>query len=171
MSVCANLIDVYNNELMSLANVRSLMGAVPQNPQDETIDMEAARFALKEHLDNLGGVQTLGEERRAIIAFLNKLYFSSLEVNIPGSWYWEMHTRLQKLLVVSMVLEGCNLRSFGVETLERSDIPQCLVRIFTLLRTKRQAFETLRKHYLEDCDNLAESGKQGSDFLQLYLAQ
>ncbi len=156
---------------MSLANVRSLMAAVPQDPQQETIDMESAKISLRERVENLGGVHTLGAERRAIIAFLNKLYFSSLEVNIPISWYWEMHTRLRKLLVVSMVLEGCNLRSFGVEKLERSDIPQCLVRIFMMLDTKRKAFETLRENYVHDCGTLASSSKEGSDFLMLYLSQ
>jgi len=147
MSICAQLISKYNTDLMSMEKVRSLMRAVPQDAQEEAIDLELAQEAMPSEIAKMGGVSALGAERRAIIAWLNTVYFSDQQEAFPSAWWWEMHTRICKLLVVSMCLEGANLRSFGVEKVECSDIPQCLLYLHQKISHEEADFEALSLRY------------------------
>jgi len=78
------------------------MASVSQDPQNESIDLLASQISVTKQAEL---ISDKGEARRQIIGWLNQLYFTQLETSFP--------LQLQKLLVVSMVLEGNNLRSFG----------------------------------------------------------
>jgi len=143
---------------MSNPTVRDLVASVSQDAQNETID-------LVESFDSVtrkaAEIPDTGEARRQIIGWLNQVYFTQLILSLPTEWWWEMHTRIQKLIVVSMVIEGANLRSFGAVP-QIDDIPQCLIELPTVLKNMRWKFPSLRKRYLEMAEELE------SDYLRLY---
>lgn len=163
MSISAQLIEEYNTKLMADANVRALVAAVAQDPQNETVDLSASRASVRSAV-----VDDHGKARRAIIGWLNKLYFSQLDNVIPFAFWYEMHTRIQKLLVVSMILEGDNLRSFGAIP-ETSDIPQCLVFLQReLIVHRHRDFGGAKKDFEKAVDVLKKDDDFGKWYLALY---
>lgn len=163
----AKLISDYNTVLMANGKVRALMASVVQDPQNETVNMSASKATVtaadKLNQENGDG----GAARREIIGWLNTLYFTLVSSKkkkeiFPLEWWWEMHTRIQKLLIVSMVLEGNNLRSFGCVP-KKSDIPQCLVKLQSTLEQKRKNFHSLKLQFLECVETL------DSNYITLYL--
>jgi hypothetical protein len=83
-----------------------------------------------------------------------------------------MHTRLEKLLVVSMILEGDNLRTFGA-TPTTTDIPQALIGLYEILLVKRSIFPALRRQYAERVHRLYEDDRTGGShwYICCYLKQ
>lgn len=165
MSISAILIEEYNTKLMSNGNVRSLVKAVKQDPQNETVNLIDSLQPVRAVASKL---DDYGEARRAIIGWLNKLFFSSLDNPIPSLFWYEMHTRIQKLLIVSMILEGDNLRSFGAVP-ERSDIPQCLVFLQQHLLKQRQSdFNDAKQKFETAIKELHNDEEFGNWYLTLY---
>lgn len=104
---------------------------------------------------------TVDDARRAIIGYLNDVHFTSEA--LPDAWWFEMHTRLQKLCVVSAVLEGLNLRSFGA-TPEASDIPQALVGVMLkIIQVRAELLSQLRALHLQRVKELPV------DYVECYL--
>ena len=121
------------NTLMSYDAIRGLMSVVPQNADNETLDLASSRSAIEGFITNeCMKVEILGEPRREIITFFNNLYFSGLDI-LPETWWWENRYRFKKLLAVSLALEGINLASFGA-TPTIMDIPQSLVNIASFIK-------------------------------------
>ena len=113
--------------LMGNETVRELMSSVPQNAQNETIDMQKTFQSVSESV-KIPPVD-LQEARRGIISFLNGIFFDGPE-NLSPEFWWEYRYRVLKLLHVSMVLEALNLRSFGMNSAQKNDIPQSLVVLY-----------------------------------------
>jgi len=161
MSIGAKIIKEYNNDLLSDARVRSLLASVVQDPQNETVNFEESAYSVRNGtklIDN-------GEVRRKIIGWLNLVWFS--RESLSTEWWFEMHTRLQKLLIVSMILEGDNLRSMGA-TPDKSDIPQCLVGIKYELDYRKEAdFPELMEKFKQRI-SLVEKEEEGKAFINLY---
>jgi hypothetical protein len=152
------LIAKYNNELMSNSNVRSLIKAVVQDPTTETQDLEATKMVILKMVDVDRSL--LGDARRMIIGWLNECYFS----NLTNKFWFEMHTRMDKILTVSILLESLNLRSFGVFQPEKSDIPSAITYLYHNLITYRQThLEQDRKNYMSLVDS-----KWMCEFTDLY---
>lgn len=162
MSVPAKLIERYNNELMADANVRNLVRAVAQDPQNETVDYAKSNETVRKVEFRDGGAA-----RRKVIGWLNAVFFSKSE--LPVEWWFEMCTRLKKLLIVSMILEGDNLRSFGA-TPATSDIPQCLVGIWLILIKYTTYFDEMRADYAKKVSMITTT-KEGEDFIRLYCRE
>ena len=121
------------NTLMGYDAIRGLMSVVPQNADNETLDLASSRSAIEGFItDECMKVEILGEPRREIITFFNNLYFSGLDI-LPDAWWWENRYRFKKLLTVSLALEGINLASFGA-TPTVMDIPQSLVNIASFIK-------------------------------------
>lgn len=159
MADAAKLIRKYNTDLMSDSLIRSLMSSVAQDAQNETISFAESVPRLRKIVSETSR-DTLQTARRSIIGYLNDVYFTSRAV--PLEWWFEMHTRLQKLCVVSMVLEGLNLRSFGAKP-EESDIPQALVGIMLKVLEIQPQLPRLRRQHLEAVKQLP------SDYVNCYL--
>lgn len=151
------LLDEYNNNLMSNEHIRFLLRNVNQNAQNETIDLDKSNEQLS-NLIRSNSELYLGAPRRAIIGWLNKVYFCSVASKLPIEFWWEMNTRLTKLTTVSLILERENLKSFGVEKLSEMDIPQCLVHVTDSLKINRKLFAQLaelqRKKYNDNINVL-----------------
>lgn len=124
------LIMEYNTVLLSDSRIRKLLSTVVQNATDETQDNIASRAALVKLVNEDTTEQYLNEPRRKIISWLNQCQFQTL----TSKFWFEMHTRMAKILTVSIVLESLNLRSFGVEHPEKSDIPTAIVRLYSSMR-------------------------------------
>jgi hypothetical protein len=159
MSIAAILIERYNNDLMSDANVRNLVRAVAQDPQNETVDYVKSAETVRH-----AAPRDDGAARRRIIGWLNAVYFSHNELS--SEWFFEMCTRLKKLLIVSMILEGDNLRSFGA-TPGPSDIPQCLLRIWDTLDRHSKQFDRMRADYANEFARISAT-TDGKQFTNLY---
>jgi len=163
----ARLINAYNTDLMSDANVRLLVKSVAQDPQNETVDVKKTGIYVKRAANEIGDG---GKARRRIIGWLNDLFFTSKEQEIPSCWWWEMHTRIQKLLLVAMVLEGENLRSFGAVP-ETTDIPQCLIGLQLELERQREAhFSLLKTAFQKDVQTLQKDAGFGAEYIDLYIS-
>lgn len=59
-----------------------------------------------------------------------------------------MAYRIQKLLVISIVLEKQNLISFGGKP-NKTDIPQCLVYLQNKINLLKPKFKLLKKEYIK----------------------
>lgn len=153
------LIAKYNDVLMSDSRVRKLMKTIVQDPTTETQDNNASKAALLELLRD--DASYLGEPRRAIIAWLNECYYSVL----TRKFWFEMHTRMHKILTVSIVLEGQNLRKFGVEKPKKSDIPTAITHLYNEMIIYRTMY---LKSDLAEYDSLVNS-PQLSHFTDLYI--
>lgn len=100
-------------ELQSNAEVRRLLSLVPQDAQNETIDLAAAPSAV------LDKGPTKIETKLALIAmrkFLQNVFYfmvGSGGTELANAFLYENHTRLQKLLVVAKLHDHANLQSFG----------------------------------------------------------
>ncbi len=112
-----SFLEVYTlqNELGNLqadAEVRRLLSLVAQNPQDETIDLEASAASVVEKPMSLPTKLALFSIRKFL---LGVLYWTVSAPDSPLSrtFLYENHTRLQKLLVVAKLLDHVNLQSFG----------------------------------------------------------
>jgi hypothetical protein len=162
MSDAASLLRRYNTELMSSRSVRQLMSSVSQDAQNETISYRESMVSVRNAVQ-LIGPDSVGEARRSIIGYINDVYFTQNNT-LSDEWWFEMHTRLQKLCVVSMILEGDNLRSFGAIP-QNDDIPQALVGVFSIILEKRKLFPMLRQTYSEKVNALRE---HCSDYVDCY---
>jgi hypothetical protein len=173
MSAGAKLIQEYNCDLMSENDIRLLVKSVSQDPQNETVDFEKSKLTVREASRKIflqeGGPALVGSARRKIIGWLNSVYFTDKHLTkdgrtgLPVEWWWEMHTRIQKLLVVSMILEGDNLRSFGV-TVQLDDIPQALIGIYEkMCELRKVQFPALKAAYLLRVMNMDPT------YVELYL--
>jgi hypothetical protein len=160
MSVGAKLISDYNVQVMSNPHIRVLVASVVQDPQNETLNVSASKASVGAAA---GSFDDKGQARREIISWLNAVYFSNLESPLPVQWWWEMQTRIRKLLIVSMVLEGSNLRSFGCKP-EKSDIPQSLIGIPLVLASKKAEFDSLKESFLADIDKYHKT-----EYIELYF--
>lgn len=168
MSFAADLIDAYQNQLMKDDFVRYLCSQVPQNAALETIELEKCQDAVRNAI--LADSKQSPVARRAIMAWLNRVYWCHNEKPLPIKWWWEMHTRIHKLLVISMVLEGDNLRSFGVEKVEVSDIPQALFFIMKCISEYRfETFPQLKKTYENSIEYWTNQDSSHPQYLNLYL--
>jgi hypothetical protein len=138
---------------------------VPQDPQNETIDLKTAKCAIQKACAILNDADKIQIARRSIIGWLNQVAFSrhsKKEFNIW--WYYEMHTRIQKLLVVAMVLESENLRSFSKDlVVEKTDIPQALIYLKVVLNLIKKLKPKIDKLYLSTVNSL------DPEYLNLYL--
>lgn len=135
--------------LQANAEVRSLMRSVKQDAQNETIDYHETKGSVKEQIE-----KSSFETRIMIIGFLNSVMYALLdegggESEIKLTWVFENHTRLSKLLTVSMIWEAMNLASFpGVIALKWDDIPQCLIKIQTfIMKARRDYFDDIRAQH------------------------
>jgi len=124
------LIAKYNEVLMTDRYVRELLRTVVQDPTTETQDDTASKKALLVLLEN---PIYLGSPRRAIIAWLNECYYA----NLTNKYWFEMHTRMNKVLTVAIVLEGQNLRKLGVECPQKSDIPTAITHLYREMKVYR----------------------------------
>ena len=112
-------------DLVGMEEVRTLLGAVAQNVEAETVDPTLTVGPLRALVDAIPGL--LGEPRRKIIGFFNAAWMGGLELLSQRFW-WEMRYRFLKLLHVSIVLEALNLKiNLGAETATARDVPQALV--------------------------------------------
>lgn len=167
------LIAAYT-ELVALGEVRSLLRAVNQDPQNETVNFRASLLPVLETYKGLADDNTRTRARAGIIGFLNRVMYVTYGVKIdPASglaiWLWENHTRLTKFLVVSIILEGYNLRSFGVTKVERNDIPQALIRVKLVIdQCRANVFEQVKKNYEAETAKVEE---KEPEFVRLYLEQ
>lgn len=128
MADVAQLMTAYSTELMANPSVRELMKTVVQDPQTETQDNAASKQALVALVTDRP--ELLNEPRRAIMGWLNQCYFLSVD----GKFWFEMHTRMAKLLTVAIVLEGLNLRTvLGVEKPSTDDIPTAIIHLYSEL--------------------------------------
>lgn len=170
MSVSAKLIRDYNTKLMSSDTVRMLVRSVAQDPQNETVNYAKSKFTVTKQVADMNQ-SSVQQARRAIIGWLNAVYFSNLDQPFNVRWWWEMHTRIQKLLVVSMVLEGDNLRSFGPDVTPMwNDIPQALVELYLLIDEKRKdVFPLLARQYAELLTVVKDQTTDGAWYAGLYL--
>lgn len=159
----ADLIAQYNTVLMGDANVRGFSASVAQDAQDETVDLVASFESVQKFAQG-----DTGTARRAIISWLNSVWLCTISDSIVATKFlWEMHTRITKLLIVSMVLEGRNLASFeGHPTPHPSDIPQCLVHLWNRIESYRKLVfpDMLKAHTLQ-------LGLLPDDYVRLYLGK
>ena len=145
---------------MSNEEVRKLVASVTQDAQSETVDMIESKCSVHECAQKITDV---GLARRQIISWLNLVFFTNQQSTIDSHWWFEMHTRIQKLLIVSMVLEGDNLRGFDC-TPEESDIPQCLVHLQNHLNNLRKdVFPKMREDFKKRVERL------DTDYVNLYV--
>ena len=171
MSICAKLIDTYNSKLMSDQTVRDLMRNVAQDPQNETVNHAQTFIDLRKFVDQTDKA-VINVARRNIIGWLNHVYFAALQSPFPREWWYEMGTRLTKILSVSMFLEGRNLWSFGVEKVEFSDIPQCLIWIkIKVLEERKKNHAELNERHISFCNDLNADDKEGCWYLNLYMSK
>lgn len=136
-------------ELMDDRNVRSLLEAVSQNPNKETIDLDKSKSTLMACV--MADKYTyLNAPRRKIATFLFEVYMKELRESIALEFWWEMKYRIQKLLTVSTVLEAMNLRDvIGASKLSNCDLPQAIVELWHRIETTYtdEAFEYLKSRY------------------------
>lgn len=139
----AKLIAEYY-DMLGETKLPLLLMAVAQNPQDETVDLKRSYAPVLSAAAEID----LQPVRRALMGWLNSVWlctggpgtFASGAGAAPsGLFMWEMHTRIQKALVVAMVLEGRNLESFGAEP-KKLDIPQSLVWLWSRIEFYREHF-------------------------------
>jgi hypothetical protein len=147
-----NLTERYY-QLCSNAKFRNLLQKVIQDPQTETVDYLMSKIPVTNYYTSLSN-DDAGYVRRDTINWLNRVMFEVL----PGEasplsehakiWLWENHTRLEKVLIVSMIMESLNLQlTFGaVPTI--TDIPQPLVRLPVLIsEMRRSVFPQMKENY------------------------
>jgi len=160
------LISAYTT-LISNATVRLLLKSVHQDAQLETINHTLSKETILAVYNSIETVDQKTTARLLIIGFLNQAMYA-IYPKYPGRtdvfdpaniWLWENHTRLSKLLAVSMVLESENLKSFGVAEPDWSDIPQALIKIAICIRyAKNNVFKDMGVQHkgevgvLELCD-------------------
>ena len=157
-------------DVVSNGAVRTLMRAVAQDAQNETIDYKkSAQPILQAYNGNT-------EARIMIMSFLNSVFvvfhdFDSVKdaSSIYSTWLWENHTRLMKLLTISMVLESANLRSFGPDVRPKwDDIPQALVHLFLVIKKARaDIFPFLKQQYEDKVKRIVECDL---DYIDLYTS-
>jgi hypothetical protein len=192
MSTAANLAAQYYDLLNEDADrVSALFKAVSQDAQTETLDLEESVKTVNAKATQLEandekareamisinaviGPTHLQQARRKLIGWLNALWWYIAEAwpnatakpsRVVLSFLWEFNTRLSKALVVAMVLEGRNLRSFGA-TPEQTDIPQCLAHLWHRLAVCREYhFGALRDEYVVLVQSLP------TEYTALYLKQ
>lgn len=157
----------YNEKIMGFSEIRYLMKNLVQNAGEETIDSKASVDALRTFLedDQIWREKALGDPRRAIISYFNEMWLLGLE-NLPLGFWWEMRTRIIKLLHVSIVLEALNLKAFIVDKdkVNDRDVPQCLMFVYDYVK-KECTDEKLKKI----SDKFDSCCKDQRDFCDLYL--
>lgn len=89
--------------LVSIDSVKKLLAAVPQNPQNETFQEDKIYETLKEQLILLDH-GTLILLNRQIGSFLKNIAVSYENKLLNDEGYWEMHTRIQKFLLVWLAI-------------------------------------------------------------------
>lgn len=122
--MAGNLINDYNTVVLANTQVRDLLRAVVQDAQTETQDDVQSCKVILDMLKTRK--ELLGEPRRIIIGWLTQCACTQLS----DKFWFEMHTRMGKLLLVSAILEGANLRSFGVEAAHESDVPTAIGNLY-----------------------------------------
>ena len=118
-------------------SIRAYLGAVAQDPQNETIDYVKTKEAVDDVKVRFGDAY---QARLKLITNLNNIFFLIQAIREEGKlvitaklWIWENHTRLDKMIAVAMVLEG-NDQRHGDAKPELSDIPYSLVILNGLIR-------------------------------------
>ncbi len=146
-------------------DVRTYLKAVAQDPQNETINYTNTKQAVWQM-----NVTDEFTARLTLITNLNNIFFllqaireEAKFVETAKVWLWENHTRLLKMIAVSMVLEGYNLRSFGAIP-ELSDIPQSLVVLHGLILESGKDFEQIAKVHASRME-----GYGSAEFYSMYL--
>jgi hypothetical protein len=174
MGTAANLASQYYDLFSENAAMSALFKSVSQDAQTETLDLEKSIDTVNAEADKLEAEDekankamrainavvvptNMQQARRKLIGWLNALWWYIAEAwpnattdpsRVIVSFLWEFNTRLSKALVVAMVLEGRNLRSFGA-TPKQMDIPQCLSHLWHRLTVCREYhFSSLRDNYV-----------------------
>lgn len=150
-----SLIQSYNSKLMANDDIRMLMASLIQDPESEQLDETKSKIAIKNIVTN--NMALLGTPRRAIIGWLNECNFADL----TDKFWFEMHTRMHKILTVSIVLEGMNLKKMDPQS---SDIPTAITYLYTMMwryRKYRHALDLA--HYA-----MITSSPPMNEFAQLY---
>ncbi len=159
-----DVLDRYT-ALCDIREFRQLMGSLKQDVDTETIYPKESGAALWKIIE-VEGLGPFQRTRRAVIAFLNAILFAGTW-SFPDSWWWEMRTRLRKVLVISAVLEGENLRQILGGTPRLTGIPQAIPCISSHIEKLEASgkFDEMTKEYVKLFD---EKGCLGS-IAHLYL--
>ena len=144
-----NLTERYY-QLCGNENFRNILKRVVQDAQSETVDYLMSKIPVTTYYTSLKeeDAQYL---RRDTISWLNRVMFDVLAE--PNSeqvtmWLWENHTRLEKVLIVSMIMESLNLQLNLGAVPTVSDIPQPLVRLPVLIsKLRANVFPQMKREY------------------------
>lgn len=170
MTSPAKLLRHYNTRLMAHESVRALVVSVRVVGSGDAIDYGASVRTVRAAAHGLTGAD-LVEARHEIMGYLSDVYFTSIHDTIDESWWWEMHVRLEKLLVVSMILEGDHVRSTGVSNPDARHIPQALVGLYERIRNlKRDTFPALRERFARRTEALLRDAAS-APFMQCYTVR
>jgi hypothetical protein len=152
------LIQSYNSKLMANDDIRMLMASLTQDPESEQLDEMKSKIAIENIVTK--NMALLGTPRRAIIGWLNECNFADL----TNKFWFEMHMRMHKILTVSIVLEGMNLKKMGVKNPQSSDIPTAITYLYTMMCNYRKYHHALElAHYA-----MITSSPPMNEFAQLY---
>ena len=121
----------YNAEILESATVCNLLFRVSQDPIRETVDMAKTleEFAFVSMHD-----PAVQQARRLILGWLSLVCFGG---DLTNEFWFEMHTRMEKLITVSSILEARNLHNMGGIP-DATDIPTALVKLHAQLREYRK---------------------------------
>lgn len=152
------LIQSYNSKLMANDDIRMLMASLIQDPESEQLDEMKSKIAINNIVTN--NMALLGTPRRAIIGWLNECNFADL----TDKFWFEMHTRMHKILTVSIILEGMNLKKMGVKDPQSSDIPTAITYLYTMMwRYRKYRHASDLAHYA-----MITSSPPMNEFAKLY---
>jgi hypothetical protein len=163
----ASLISDYGI-MLNTTMLRSLLTSVDQDPKNETVNLEKSKITVRKKIEAIPStsVDTYEKTRRDVISWLNRVWFVSIAAGSDRAdeasrelfrrFMWENHTRLQKVFIVSMIMEGRNLKSMGGVP-EKADIPQSLVYLPLLIAEMRKAiFPQMEKQFEAEVSKLEE---------------
>jgi len=142
------LISDRYTSLCGLSKFRYLMSLLKQDMASEKIFMEESGervyFVVKSE-----GLDAYQNTRREIIGFLNAIFFSDMET-FTAAWWWEMRTRILKVLTIAAVLERENFVSMG-GTPKPTSIPQAIIMIYKHIQKLNQSgvFKQLAVEYTD----------------------
>ena len=148
----ARLLSSYNTNVISNATVQQLLRHIQFNDPVPTVK------ALGEHAPEVANASAddnakINAARIALIAWLNDVWMSNESTPLNPMFWYEMHTRLRKVLMLSAYLEGRNLRSFTPPpVLKKSSVPACISQVLRALREAKPAFQQIEERIVGDVD-------------------
>lgn len=90
-------------------------------------------------------------ERVDIMAWLENVYLNG--TNITDEFLFVFRDRIEKLIVVVIVLEKAYNVVGGHSRIEKCDVPICLIGLVTLLKRKKKSFDCLHQEYIQQLDS------------------